>query len=160
MRDGRSVEVAPNLDRSAARAVIDASGGIVTPGLVDLHTHVYWGSTYWGIEADPVAARTGVTTWLDVGSSGAYSWPGFRRFLIEPSRSRIFALLNLSSIGLIAPTWEFANPDYSDVDLAETIINANRDLILGVKARIDQNTTRGVGIRPLELARELADRVD
>lgn len=160
IRDGRIVEVAPGLDRTAAKQVIDATGQIVTPGLVDLHTHVYWGSTYWGIEADPVAARTGVTTWLDVGSSGSYSWPGFRRFIIEPSRSRIFALLNLSSIGLIAPTWEFANPDYCDLALAETIIDANRDLILGVKARIDQNTTRGVGIRPLELARELADRVD
>jgi dihydroorotase len=159
IRDGRIAEVASNIDRSKARDVIDAAGGIVTPGLVDLHTHVYWGATYWGIEADPVAARTGVTTWLDVGSSGSYSWPAFRRFLIEPSKSRIFALLNASSIGLIAPTWEFSNLDYLDLDLAETIVNANRDLILGIKARIDQNTTRGVGIRPLELARELADRV-
>ena len=159
IRDGRIVEVAPNLDRSAARDVIDASGAIVTPGLVDLHTHVYWGATYWGIEADPVAARTGVTTWLDVGSSGSYSWPGFRRFIAEPSRTRIFALLNLSSIGLIAPTWEFTNLDYCDLDLAQTIVDANRDLILGIKARIDKNTTRGVGIRALELGRDLADRV-
>jgi dihydroorotase len=159
IRDGRIAEVASTIDRSKAREVVDATGGIVTPGLVDLHTHVYWGATYWGIEADPVAARTGVTTWLDVGSSGSYSWPAFRRFLIEPSKSRIFALLNASSIGLIAPTWEFSNLDYLDLDLAETIVNANRDLILGIKARIDQNTTRGVGIRPLELARELADRV-
>jgi len=159
IRDGRVVDVAPNLDRSQAGEVIDASGAIVTPGLIDLHTHVYWGATYWGIEADPVAARTGVTTWLDVGTSGAYSWPAFRRFLIEPSKSRIFALLNLSSIGLIAPTWELSNLDYCNVDLAESIIDANRDLILGVKARIDSNTTRGTGIRPLELARDLADRV-
>ena len=156
---GRIAAVGPDLDRNAASTVIDASGAIVTPGLVDLHTHVYWGATYWGIEADPVAARTGVTTWLDVGSSGSYSWPGFRRFIAEPSKSRIYALLNLSAIGLIAPTWEFANLDYCDVALAEQIIDANRDLILGVKARIDSNTTRGVGIRPLELARELADRV-
>jgi dihydroorotase len=160
IRDGKIAEVGPSLDRARAREVVDASEGIVAPGLVDLHTHVYWGATYWGIEADPVAARTGVTTWLDVGTSGAYSWPGFRRFIAEPSRARIYALLNLSSIGLIAPTWEFANPDYWDVGLAELIINGNRDLILGIKARIDSNTTRGVGIRPLEVARELADRVD
>jgi len=139
--------------------VIDATGQIVTPGLVDLHTHIYWGATYWGIEADPVAARSGVTTWLDVGSAGAYSFPGFRRYIAEPSRCRVFALLNLSSIGLIAPTWEFANPDYWDVDLAAKIVEANRDIILGIKARIDRNTTRGVGVRPLERARELADRV-
>ncbi|MDI3339950.1 MAG: amidohydrolase/deacetylase family metallohydrolase [Sphaerobacter sp.] len=160
IRDGHVAAIAPALDPADAATVIDATGQIVTPGLVDLHTHVYWGVTYWGIEADPVAARSGVTTWIDVGSAGAYSFPGFRRYIAEPSRSRIFALLNLSSIGLIAPTWEFANPDYWNVDLAEQIVNANRDLILGIKARIDQNTTRGVGIRPLERARELADRVD
>jgi dihydroorotase len=159
IRRGRVVEVAPGIDRAKAEEVIDAAGQYVTPGLVDLHTHVYWGATYWGIEADPVAARTGVTTWLDVGSAGSYSWPAFRRFLIEPSRSRIYALLNASSIGLIAPTWEFANLDYCDLDLAQTIVEANRDLILGIKARIDSSTTRGVGIRALELARELADRV-
>lgn len=155
---GRVAAIAPSLAPGGA-TVIDASGQIVTPGLIDLHTHVYWGVTYWGIEADPVAARTGVTTWLDVGSAGSYSFPGFREYIVAPSRARIFALLNLSAIGLIAPSWEFANLDYCDVDLAEQIVEANRDLILGIKARIDSGTTRGVGIRPLELARELADRV-
>ncbi len=157
---GRVAAVSPNLDRAGAREVIDAAGHIVTPGLVDLHTHVYWGVTYWGIEPDPVTARSGVTTWLDVGSAGAYTFPGFRRYVAEPSRAKVFALLNLSSIGLIAPSWEFANPDYWDADLAATIVEPNRDLILGIKARIDRNTTRGVGIAPLARARELADRLD
>ena len=156
---GRIAAVEAGIDRASARDVIDASGQIVTPGLVDLHTHVYWGVTYWGIEADPVAARSGVTTWLDVGSAGSYSVPGFRRYVAEPSRARIYSLLNLSSIGLIAPTWEFANLDYCDVELAARIVEENRDIILGIKARIDVATTRGTGIRPLELARELADRV-
>ena len=156
---GKIACVASEVDRAAAARVVEAAGQIVTPGLVDLHTHVYWGATYWGIEADPVAARSGVTAWLDVGSAGAYSFPGFRRFIVEPSRVTIYALLNLSSIGLIAPTWEFANLDYCDVDLAAQIVDGNRDVILGIKARIDSLTTRGVGIRPLQLARELADRV-
>ncbi len=155
----RVAAVDPELDRTGAREVIDAAGHIVTPGLVDLHTHVYWGVTYWGIEPDPVAARSGVTTWLDVGSAGAYSFPGFRRYVAEPSRARVYCLLNLSAIGLVAPTYEFANLDYCNVDLAARIVEANRDLVLGIKARIDRNTTRGTGIRPLELARELADRV-
>lgn len=158
--DGRITAIEPALDRAPATRVIDARDQIVTPGLVDLHAHVYWGATYWGIEADPVAARSGVTTWLDVGSAGAYSFPGFRRYVAERSRARIYALLNLSSIGLIAPTWEFSNLDYCDADLAAKVVDANRDIILGIKARIDSSTTRGVGLRPLEIARALADRVD
>ncbi len=157
--DGRVAAVAPSIDPGSAGTVIDAAGQIVTPGLIDLHTHIYWGVTYWGIEADPVAARTGVTTWVDVGSAGAYTFPGFREYVCPRNRVRIYAFLNLSVIGLVAHTWEFANLDYCDVDLGAAMIEANRDLILGVKARIDRNTTRGTGIRPLELAREMADRV-
>jgi dihydroorotase len=156
---GRVALVAPQLDPGLAARTIDARGQLVTPGLVDLHTHIYWGATYWGVEADPVAARSGVTTWLDAGSAGAYSFPGFRRYVAEASRARVFGLLNLSAIGLIAPTWEFANLDYCDIDLAAQVVAENRDLILGVKARIDHNTTRGTGIRPLELARRLADQL-
>ncbi len=156
---GTIAEVAAGIDIATATSVIDASGQIVTPGLVDLHTHIYWGVTYWGIEPDPVAAASGVTTWLDVGSAGSYTFPGFRRYVVEPSRVRAFALLNLSSIGLVAPTWELSNPDYLNVDLAASIVEENRDLILGIKARIDRNTTRGVGLLAVERARELADRV-
>ena len=156
---GLIVDVAPDLPSEAAIQVVDAHGQIVTPGLVDLHTHCYWGATYWGIEADPVAARTGVTTWLDVGSAGAYSFPGFRRYAVEANRARLFALLNISSIGLIAQTYELSNLDYCDVDLAATMIARNRDVIRGVKARIDRFTTRGTGLEPLRRARALADRV-
>ncbi len=157
--NGVVAAVDDGIDASRARRRIDASGQIVTPGLVDLHTHIYWGVTYWGIEADPVAARTGVTTWLDVGSAGGYTFPGFREYVVENTQARAYALLNLSSIGLVAPTWELANPDYLDVDLATGVVERNRDLILGIKARIDNKTTRGTGILPMKKARELADRV-
>lgn len=157
--DGKIAEVAAGIDPSGAKKVIDATDRIVTPGLIDLHTHIYWGVTYWGIEADPVAADSGVTTWLDVGSAGSYTFPGFRRYVVEPSKARIFALLNLSAIGLVAPSWELSNPDYLNVDLAASIVDENRDLILGIKARIDGRTTRGVGMLAVERARELADKV-
>lgn len=159
IKDGKVAAIAPEINPALASKQLDARGQIVTPGLIDLHTHIYWGVTYWGIEADPVAARSGVTGWVDAGSAGAYTFPGFRRYVKDASRARIYCLLNLSAIGLVAPTWEFANPDYSDLALAERTVEENRDFIVGIKARIDQNTTRGVGIRPLEQARELADRV-
>jgi dihydroorotase len=160
IKDKKIAAVEAGIDKTRAAQVIDATGQYVTPGLIDLHTHIYWGATYWGIEPDPVAARTGVTTWLDVGSAGSYNFPGFRRYVAEASKSKVYSLLNLSSIGLVGPTWELANIDYCDVPLAEQMVNENRDLILGIKARIDQFTTRGTGIRPLQLARELADKVN
>jgi dihydroorotase len=160
IREGKIAAVTPWLPSGGARSTLDATGLLVTPGLFDLHTHVYWGATYWGIEPDPIAARTGVTTWLDAGTVGSYSFPGFRRYVVAASEARVFALLNVSSIGLIAPTYELGNLDYCDLGLARQIVDANRDVILGIKARIDVNTTRGVGIEPLRLARKLADQVD
>lgn len=160
VKDGTIAAVEAGIDPASAAAVVEADGKLVTPGLIDLHTHVFWGSTFWGIEPDPVAARTGVTTWLDVGSAGSYNFPGFRRYTIEAVKSRVYSLLNISSIGLTGPTWELANLGYLDVPLAQTIIEANRDVIVGVKARIDSSTTRGVGIKALDIARELAEAVD
>ena len=159
VRDGLVAAVGGALPAGEAAAVIEAAGLYVTPGLIDLHTHCYWGATYWGIEPDPVAARSGVTTWLDVGSAGAWNFPGFRRYVAESSTVRTFALLNISAIGLVGRTGELANLDYCDVDLAALLVEQNRDLILGIKARIDSATTRGAGIEPLRRARALADRV-
>ena len=147
------------LPTDGAGATLEAAGQIVTPGLFDLHTHVYWGATYWGIEPDPVAARTGVTTWLDAGTAGSYSFPGFRRHVVEASQVRVLALLNVSAIGLVAPTYECANLDYCDLALAAQLVEANRDIVLGIKVRVDMLTTRGVGLEPMRLARKLADRV-
>jgi dihydroorotase len=158
IKRNRIAAVDADIPAESAFRVIDAGGQYVTPGLVDLHTHVYHGATYWGIQADPVAARSGVTTWLDVGSAGGYNFPGFREFIARPSTARIYALLNISSIGLTAPTFELANLDYCDVDLCCRLIDLNRDIALGVKARIDRNTTRSTGIAPLQRAREAADR--
>jgi dihydroorotase len=139
----------------SAVQVIDASGQYVTPGLVDLHTHVYHGVTYWGIDPDPVAARTGVTTWLDVGSAGAYNLTGLREFVARRARARIYALLHISSIGLTAQTWEGSNLNYCDVDLCCKLVNQNRDWVLGVKVRIDMNTVGEHGVAPLQPRRQI-----
>lgn len=154
----RIAAVDPNIPAESAARVIDAGGQVVTPGLVDLHTHVYHNVTYWGIEADPVAARSGVTTWLDVGSAGGYNLQGFREWIAKPARARIYALLNISSIGLTAPTWELANINHCDVDLCVKMIDLNRDLVTGIKARIDNNTVGANGIEPLSRARLAADQ--
>ncbi len=160
IRDGSIAAVDRALPTEHAREVLDASGQIVTPGLVDSHTHIYWGATYWGIEPDPIAARSGVTTWVDAGSAGGFNFPGFRRWVIDASDVRVYSLLNISSIGLTARTYELATPEYVEAPLARQMVELNRDVIVGIKARIDRNTTRGTGIEPLRTASQVARQVD
>ena len=68
------------------------------------------GASYFGVKPDPIASRTGVTTWVDAGTAGAFSWPGFREFVVEASRARVLGFLNISSVGLVALTNEAEGP--------------------------------------------------
>jgi dihydroorotase len=153
----RIAAVDTHIPAEAAFRVIDAAGQLVTPGLIDLHTHIYRGVTYWGVHADSIAARTGVTTWLDVGSAGAYTLPGFREFIAKPAHVRILALLNISTIGLVARNYELANLEYCDVPTFCRVANRNRDLVYGVKVRMGTPTVGAHGITPLVRARQAAD---
>lgn len=150
---GRIVAIDGNLRREDAGNVINVGGLTLTPGLIDLHCHGYWGATYWGIDLDPVCQRSGVTTAVDAGSAGAYNFPGFRRWIAGPNRTRTLAFLNISSIGLVHQTYELANLHYADVDAAVGIADGNRDVVVGIKARIDVNTVGQSGIEPLRRAR-------
>jgi dihydroorotase len=154
---GRVAAVEPAIPAESAREVVDAAGQLVLPGLVDLHTHVYRGATYWGIDADALAWRTGVTTWLDAGSAGAYTLPGFREWIAERARVRVYALLNISSIGLVAENWELANLEHLDEGLCRRLVEGNRDLVLGVKARMGTPTVGENGVEPLRRARRVAE---
>jgi dihydroorotase len=143
-----------------ASEVIDATGQLVTPGLVDLHTHVFRNVTYWGIDPDPVGSRSGVTTWNDAGSAGALTLPGLREFVVDRARVRITAFLNISNIGLVGENYECANLAYLDVDLFRRLAERNRDLVRGVKVRMGTPTVGEHGLEPLRLARRAAEECD
>src|SRR5271163_527518 len=121
LRNGRVIDPSQNLDRIADVAFAggkvaavgerleadgaearDVSGLIVTPGLIDLHTHVYWGGTSLGIDAEDYARKSGVTTCIDTGSAGPGNFAGFRRHVIERSEIRILAYLHVSFAGIYA----------------------------------------------------------
>src|SRR5688572_19082650 len=99
--DGKVAAVAARIDASAAQE-IDCTGQLVIPGMIDLHTHVYWGGTSIGVDAEPIARRSGTTTFVDAGTAGPANFAGFRRHVIEPSPVRILAYLNVSFAGIFA----------------------------------------------------------
>ena len=165
LRDGRVVAVGPDLTRDNEATVIDASGGIVAPGLIDLHTHVYWGGTSLGVDPVMVAKRSGCTTLVDAGSSGAGNLPGFRAHLVEPCPIRILAYLNVSFAGIFGFSKNVMVGECGDMALihAGEALEAARsapDLIRGIKVRVGRHAGGDSGIAPLDIAIEVAEELD
>ena len=156
--------VAKNIPESEAKQLLDARGKIVTPGLIDLHVHVYDGVVPYGIPPDPNCIAKGVTTVVDAGSAGAHTFPGFRRFIINLASTRVYALLNISVIGQACHSvdnqWgELLELRYANPKLAIRTIEKNRDVIMGIKVRLGRNLSGENDIPALKLAREAADAV-
>ena len=138
---GRIAAIEETIPPERAWEVIDAKGLYVTPGLVDLHTHCYHSATGLSVEADPIAARSGVTTWVDAGSFAHDQVAGFRRFIVEPAQARIFGYVYLYPSS--------RNPDIDPIDYARRqmrptgqAVLANRDILLGVKVQIGRASCR------------------
>ena len=157
---GRVAAVADDISKTEARDYLDCAERIIAPGMIDLHVHVFWGVSHYGIPPDPHCIAKGVTTAVDAGCAGADTFPGFRKYVIEVSDTRLFAHLNISSQGMLSKEiGELDDIRYADVSKALTCIEENRDLILGVKVRLTRGeiVSEASGIRPLYLAREAAD---
>jgi dihydroorotase len=146
--------------------VFDATGALVVPGLVDLHTHAYWGGALLGVNADKIGPRSGVTTWVDCGTSGAATFEGFYHHVIKPSRLRILPFINLSYIGLTAAgnlaidVGELHDWRFADLRELKRIKQDFGDQIVGVKLRASNNACGENGPMLLPLAREAADMLD
>jgi dihydroorotase len=144
--------------------IIDARGLLVVPGLIDLHTHVYWGGTSLGVDAAEIARRAGTTTFVDAGSAGPGNFHGFRRHVIEPSPLRILPFLNVSFPGIFAFAATVMVGEAADLRLIDPrecvrVINAHRDLIVGVKVRVGKNAGGASGVAPLDIALDIAEEV-
>jgi dihydroorotase len=135
---GKVAAVAANIPANRARHVFDASGKLVTPGLINVHAHVYRHVYPISVDPDAVGLPAGVTTIIDAGSAGASTFPGLRTFIMEPAPTRIYAMLNISQVGnfgnelYLSPTFQPIN-----VRAAVNTINANKDRIVAIKVRIN-----------------------
>ena len=148
--------------RAGGAEIIDARGLLVVPGLIDLHTHVYWGGTSLGVDASEVARRSGTTTFVDAGSAGPGNFPGFRRHVIEASPLRIIPFLNVSFPGIFAFSAGVMVGECADLRLLDPrecvrVVKANVDLIAGVKVRVGRNAGGASGAAPLDMALEVAE---
>jgi dihydroorotase len=132
-----AVEVA--IPESEAADTLDATGLIVLPGLLDLHVHAFWGVSHYGVEPDVSNLARGVTTALDAGSAGSDTFAAFRRYVLDRCDTRLYCLLNISSMGMISPTiGELEDLRWADVQKAVRVGSENRDRVLGIKARLSR----------------------
>src|SRR5215472_1438108 len=161
---GKVAQIGPGLKADAETNVRDLSGFIVTPGLIDLHTHVYWGGTSLGIDAEDFCRLSGVTTAVDAGSAGPGNFAGFRKHLIERSQVRILAYLHISFAGIYAFSQRVMVGESEEIRLmapidAMEVANANRDLIVGIKVRVGARASGRSASVPLDIALQVADEV-
>jgi dihydroorotase len=161
---GKVARIAEGIPEADARQVVDARGKIVTPGLIDIHVHVYDGVAPLGIPADPNCIAKGVTTVVDAGSAGAHTFPGFRKYVINVVDTRVLALLNISVVGQSTlstdnPWGELIDLRLANTKLAIKTIEENRDVILGIKIRLTENIAGRHDLDALRLAREASDAV-
>src|SRR3954469_12581925 len=182
LKGGRVIDPSQNIDRvtdvafsggkvakvgndlTDATEVRDVKGYIVSPGLIDLHTHVYWGGTSLSIDAEDFCRLSGVTTAVDTGSAGPGNFLGFRKHVIERSQVRILAYLHVSFAGIYAFSNTIMVGESEEMRLmapadAVEVADANRDVLVGIKVRVGLHASGTSGTAPLDIALQVADEV-
>jgi len=153
IRFGKIEAVDADIPTARALRVLNADGKLVTPGLVDLHVHVYPYGSALGIPADEVVAQQCTTTCVSAGDAGANNFAGFRRHIVAQTRTRLYAFVHIANIGLAGfPVAELYNIDFAQTDAAAKAIAENSDIVLGAKVRMSDNIIAKHGLEPLKRA--------
>jgi dihydroorotase len=158
IRDGKIAAVQKDILPTSAKNVADLRGRLVLPGMIDTHAHVYrYVSGRFGLDADMVGVHSGVTTVIDQGGPSCMTLPGFRHFVAEPAKTRVYAFLSAYLVGGLEGHLypSLYSPEGVDVRSTVTAANANRDLVRGIKGHAEIGGFARWGIKVLEMSAEI-----
>ncbi len=154
---GTIASIAESIPEDQAARVVDVTGKLVTPGLIDAHCHVFYGVGI-GCVADRDCLLRGTTTVVEGGAPGTGSFAGFRKYVADPSLTRVFAEVNLSTVGMVDLKWsEFSAFNHVDPEAAAGCVEENRDIVIGIKLRVSASVVGGSPLTYLKAARQACD---
>jgi dihydroorotase len=158
IRDGKVDAIGSNLEPNSA-TVFDLKDHIITPGLIDVHLHLMKALGAFGVDPDIFGVGSGVTTVVDAGSAGHTLLNVFRNYVTDNAKTRVLNYINLSTLGGVSgPGYSIlADPRLIDEDKIEKAVEANRDIIVGIKIMATGGALGSQGLKPLERARKLGD---
>jgi dihydroorotase len=153
IKNGMVEAVEASIPADRTLRTIDATGKLVTPGLIDLHAHTYPYGSAIGIPADELVPFQGTTTAVSAGDGGANNFAAFRRFIVASTRTRLYAFVHIANIGLSGfPIAELYNMDYARTEDAARTLAENADIAIGIKVRMSENVIAKNGLEPLKRA--------
>src|ERR1041385_1278072 len=153
MRFGKIEALEADIPAARALRVLDASGKLVLPGLIDIHSHVYPYGSAIGIPADELVPYQGTTTMVSAGDAGANNFAAFRRYIQAQTRTRLYAFVHIANIGLAGfPEPELYHLGFAHPEEAGKTVAENADLAIGVKVRMSENVINQAGLEPLKRA--------
>ena len=159
IRFGIIEAVEADIPASRALRLIDASGHIVTPGLIDLHAHTFPYGSAIGIPPDETVPYQCTTTVVSAGDAGANNFAALRRYVAPQTRTRMFAFVHIANNGLSAfPVAELYNIDNAQVDACAMTLAENSDFAIGVKVRMSENVIFKHGVEPLKRGIQACER--
>jgi dihydroorotase len=153
IRNGVVEAVESAIPEARSQRVLNAAGRLVTPGLIDLHSHVFPYGSAIGIPADELVPFQGTTTAISAGDAGANNFAVFRRHIVAQTRTRLYAFVHIANIGLAGfPVPELYNIDFALPEVAARTLAENADIVVGIKVRMSENVIAQHGLEPLRRA--------
>ena len=151
IRFGVVESIEADIPDARARFVLPVNGKLVTPGLIDLHTHVFPYGSAIGIPADELIPYQATTSVVSAGDAGANNFAVYRRHITAQTRTRMWGFLHIANMGLAGfPVPELYNIDFAQIEAATRVLAENADMLLGIKVRMSENVIAQHGLEPLK----------